>query len=229
LEELKGGFTGQILSVQATKKTGDAPHLPSIVKLAPAWLIRQEVDAYRSLVENKLANVVILKPETAFTREGDQGGLHYQLAGEGQFNFKTLQAYLGQADLEAINQAFNRLFTSLRPAWRVSPGSKTCPKAESSYMWLLPETLRVQYLPLPDDVNPPAWSLNRLPLSPQVQPGDWLNVQTGFIKILTKPHRASLKRHLEFEMLIFILINPKLTQAKFGSVRVNYVITKVTS
>ncbi len=60
--EFGSGLSGsRVFRVRPLK--GDQAHLPAVVKIAPAGLIRQEWDAYRARVENTLPGIARIESE----------------------------------------------------------------------------------------------------------------------------------------------------------------------
>lgn len=140
-------------------KEGDVPELPLVVKIAPASLIKQEVQAYRDCVRHQWPGVAELRGEPVFLGSSDEGndlaGLCYALMGGGVFQMKSLREYCLQAGLEDVSFVLEeRLFRMMEKRMlRPARNAFEFP-LRSSYDALLPVNLLVKPRPLSSDETP---------------------------------------------------------------------------
>lgn len=117
--DLTGGYSGaRVLKVTPYRDT-DTTELPTVVKLGPADLIRQEYDAYRRHVRGRLSGTPEVWGEPAYSVDRAVGGLRYGLVGAGLFEFVSLARYTETAtpaDLAHVLES--RLFVHLATLWR---------------------------------------------------------------------------------------------------------------
>lgn len=117
--ELGGGFSGARVLKVTPYRDAETPELPTVVKVGPADLIRQEHDAYRRHVRGRLSGIPEVWGEPAYSADGSLGGLRYALVGAGLFEFVSLARYAetaSPADLAHVLES--RLFVHLGTIWR---------------------------------------------------------------------------------------------------------------
>jgi hypothetical protein len=113
----KSGFSGAAVYLLRPIRP-DGAELPTVVKIAPAHLIRQEWQAYQTCIRHRLANIAPIATEPVFAPDTTWGGLRYPLVGAGQFPTISLLDYCRQNDPADITYILaGRLFQSLRATW----------------------------------------------------------------------------------------------------------------
>src|SRR5262245_34689069 len=171
-----GGFSQSRVFIVHSRRLDGSLDLPLVVKIGPAWLIRQEQGAYQHYIRDKLSGRIGLVK--AAIREG-WGGLGYRLAGDGQFKHESLYQYCQRPEVEAIGEILRgRLFKRLETLWRnvrVSVG----PYLGGRYDLLLPVHLVIKPEPLPPDTAPYQLTPEQTSDSGLV-PGDWVRLE-GFV------------------------------------------------
>lgn len=147
-EELKGGFSGSRVFVVKPVRTDGTPELPSVVKIGPIQLVRQEWQAYQDHIRHKLPGIAEIRGDPVVPADQPWGGIHYVMIGSGTFYFESLTQYYRRA--AAVDIAYiltQRLFRQLGRLWRFN-SPKTEFNLAASYDHLLPVNLVIR--PTPD-------------------------------------------------------------------------------
>jgi serine/threonine protein kinase/photosystem II stability/assembly factor-like uncharacterized protein len=175
--ELGSGFSGS--RVFLVHPISDSPELPTVVKMAPAFLIEKEYRAYREHIHEKLSGAAEIRSKPTLIPGSDWGGLRYHLVGSGIFEVESLIDFLRHASIKDIWHVLEkRLFARIGPLWRFSSPSPQF-SLQASYDRLLPVNLLLA----------PATPLSRAPTclltpdtldSPPLERGDCVRVE-GFV------------------------------------------------
>ncbi len=138
--ELSGGFSGARVLKVTPFRDADTPELPTVVKIGPADLVRQEHDAYRRHIRGRLSGIPEVWGEPVFSPDGAVGGLRYGLVGAGLFEFVSLARYAesaAPADLAHVLES--RVFVHLSTIWRQSRLVTDAPLGEAYADFLRPD------------------------------------------------------------------------------------------
>ena len=179
LAEFGAGLSGGRVFKTRPKDNAGKDHLPTVVKIGPLGLIRQEVQAYKRWVENRLASIAYLGAWYSLPRQGAWGGLSYELAGN-NLDIASLSQYYDQADPEALVWLLKeRLFRVMGENWWLDNQAERSFLMQADYDNLLPVNLSIT----PSDPSPETSirliTPNRLPQR-VILSGQFVQVQ-GFV------------------------------------------------
>ena len=171
------------------------PEIPTIIKLAPIHLIRQEWEAYHTCIRDKLPGVAEIKGEPVLPAGSSWGALRYAwLGGNDSATIQNLAAYFRQANLEDILFVLQeRLFSSLGARWLFNQARPEF-SLQTGYDHLLPANLTIQPLTPPQDVavqpiNPSTRNAQTL------KQGDYVQL-SGFIITAVQPQQQAVTLNL---------------------------------
>lgn len=148
--EFGHGFSGsRIFRVRLIERGGKV-HLPAAIKIAPIGLIREEWQAYKTLVEHTLPNIARLEAPPIFPLDSSWGGLRYALVGGGTFIVQSLYDYYQQAALDDLRWVLeDRLFKFIGSNWWLDNQANRAFQMQTDYDTLLPVNLLLKFIPLP--------------------------------------------------------------------------------
>lgn len=142
LAKMGGGFGGgRIFKVQPIDAHG-VEELPTIVKMAPVQLIKQEWSAYTNHIQNKVARVAQIQGEAVFA--DTWGGLRYDLIGEGVFDVVSLIEFCRHADMKNILHLLEKQLFAVMGEWWRKNDFEPAFHLSSSYDPILPVNLMIQ-------------------------------------------------------------------------------------
>lgn len=192
--EFGGGFSGGRIFLVRPIRANGATELRTVVKMAPAGLIDQEWQAYRSHIHRRWPKIAQVEGEPVVPQGSDWSGLRYHLVGEGVFEFQSLRQYCREATPENIRFVLHeRLFKATA---QVLAHHRTEPDLhlQSSYDAILPVNLLVK------PASSPADSVTHL-LTPatvnkyELKPGDPVCLE-GFVVTRLDPQNRSVTLNL---------------------------------
>ncbi|MCE7938198.1 hypothetical protein DCC79_07645 [bacterium] len=141
--ELSGGFSGARVLKVTPYRDADTPELPTVVKIGPADLIRQEYDAYRRHIRGRLSGIPEVWGEPVYSSGGGEdpvGGLRYGLVGAGLFAFVSLARYAETAEPGDLAHVLeSRVFVHLSTIWRQSRVVVDAPLGDAYADFLVPD------------------------------------------------------------------------------------------
>ena len=97
----QGLGSGRVFRVRPVDATGRA-QLPTVVKIAPVNLIRQEWQAYQEWVDKSLPGAAHLEAAPTLPPGSLWDGLRYSLIGQGAFEVQSLYRYYHQASIKDL-------------------------------------------------------------------------------------------------------------------------------
>ncbi len=169
VERLSGGMSGSQIWVVRPIRQDETKERRTVVKIAPANLIRQEWDAYEKHIKNVVTNVarlqgfpVYLDTEDKAEEKIEWGGLHYDLVGGGTSQVKSLYAHcLAGGDIAHL--LASQLFKSLESLWRNNSRDEVEVQLRAIYDSVLPVNLFIEYAmessnASPIVLTPDTWS-----------------------------------------------------------------------
>ncbi len=138
-------------------RSDNTAELPTIVKMAPLNLIRQEWQAYADCIQDKIPGVAEVKGQPALPPGSDWGGLRYSLMGGGDtfdLDIVSLGRYSSQAEVaDLLFVLQEQLFKNMGPQWRFNQPSPEV-LLRNNYDHVQPVNLIIRPELLPPDVSP---------------------------------------------------------------------------
>lgn len=192
--EFGRGFSGSRAFRVRLIAAGGKTFVPTAVKIAPAGLIRDEWEAYQTLVKGTLPNIAQLETLPVFPNGSHWGGLHYALVGSGTFEVRSLHDYYLKNGIDDLCWVLeHRLFKAMGWNWWLDNQANRVYQMQADYDRLLPVNLMMR--PLDQSAEEPVRLIEasrKLPRA-EFKAGDRVRLK-GFslIKVNPKQHQLTL-------------------------------------
>ncbi|MBN1991590.1 MAG: hypothetical protein JW953_02725 [Anaerolineae bacterium] len=159
-------------------KNDQTAELRTVIKIAPANLIKKEEEAYRHYIHHKLPNTVQIQNDAVYPPNCAWGGIRYSLVGSNTFKVEDLGHYCLIRDVKDILFTLARLYEVMGHIWQHRHTDDAF-LLQPGYDQLLPVNLLIKPVELTPEVEPQLLKPDNYSLQ-LLKSGDYVRLE-GFL------------------------------------------------